>query len=252
MNEKIKCFIFSWKGQYDNAVKLESQLKNLVDVTVINSDDDNKPEHWVNIGNECYFSEQFKTALNLFDEEKYDFFFHVQADASYEDWESILNSAKDSFEKYNWGVFAPNVDDTFYIGERTDLFSLKDDLMVVANTDNTCWIVHKDMIYLMKENIDLMENNQLGWGWDLLICAFAHIEKRYVIRDYKFTVNHPLSSGYKKDQAEQEMFEMFEKTADRLRKMIYFIKVQPAMLLDYYGIHKPKNDNVFVYDTEVR
>lgn len=248
MNNKIKCFIFSWKGQYENACKLENQLKDLVDVTVINSEDENTPDHWVNIGNECYFSSQFKKALSLFDAEKYDFFFHVQADASSDQWENILKSAENSFEKYNWGVFAPNVDDTFYISARTDLFNVEENLTVVANTDNTCWIIHKDFINKLKQNINLMDGNELGWGWDLLICAFAHIDKRYVIRDYNYTISHPPSSNYKKDQAEREMLEMFEKTTDELRATIYFMKVDIRHLLNHYGV--AENPSVFVYDTE--
>jgi hypothetical protein len=62
------CFIFSWKGQFANAINLEEQLAPFVDnLVVINSDDDNKPEHWINIGNECYFSDQFKKALKVAD-----------------------------------------------------------------------------------------------------------------------------------------------------------------------------------------
>lgn len=243
---KIKCFIFSWKGQYENALKLEKQLSPIVDVTIVNSDDDNKPENWVNIGNECYFSDQFKSALSLFDSEQYDFFFHVQADASYGDWEAILKSAETSFEKYNWGVFAPNVDDTFYISERTDIFDLENNLKVVATTDNTCWFIHKDILNEMKNNLHFMEQNQLGWGWDLLICAFSHLEKRKVIRDYNFTVNHPKSTGYRKEEAEEEMQEMFNKTEGELKQTLYLIKVHPQLLNNYYGNH----NNVFIYNTE--
>lgn len=256
MNNKIKCFIFSWKGQYENALNLEKQLSPLVDVEVINSDDDNKPEHWVNIGDQCYFSEQFRVALSLFDSENYDFFFHVQADASYDDWSSILDSAKYSYEKYNWGVFAPNVDDTYYVSSRTDVFPIEEPYRVVANTDNTCWFVHKDMIKAINSNLDLMEDNELGWGWDLLICAFAHINKRYVIRDYSRTVKHPYSSGYKKDQAEQEMIDMFNKTNGDLKIVLYHMKMDPTFFLKVYGVEpEVKNasgNEILIYDTERR
>lgn len=246
---KIKCFVFSWKGQYENALNLEKQLSPLVDVTVINSDDDNVPEHWVNIGNECYFSEQFKKALELFDT-TYDVFFHVQADASYDDFESIIKSANELYKKYHWGVYAPNVDDTFYISSRTDVFSLEDDISVVATTDNTCWFVHKDIIQQMNQNLDLMSNNKLGWGWDLLICAFSHLNKRKVIRDYKFTVNHPTSTGYMKEQAEREMSEMFGRCSDDLKLMIYFIKASPINIAQNYGTQiKEYNNDMFVYNS---
>lgn len=247
---RIKCFIFSWKGQYKNALRLEEQLSPYVDIAVINSDDDNTPDHWHNIGNECYFSDQFRTALDLFDDTKYDFFWHVQSDASYDDWNSIIESAKKSYEKYGWGVYAPNVNDTYYISERTDMFDIGDNLKVVADTDNTCWMVHKDIIAEMKNNLALMETNHLGWGWDLLICAFSHLKRKYVIRDYNYEIKHPVGTGYKKEQAEDEMAEMFHKCNDLLKSIIYDMKMNHKQLNAIYGKEEMKN-NIFVYDTNV-
>ena len=97
---KILCFIFSWKGQFANAINLEEQIAPFVDnLVVINSDDDNQPENWINIGNECYFSDQFRKALEIFNNLDYDFLWHIQADASYDDWDSIIESAKSSYQK---------------------------------------------------------------------------------------------------------------------------------------------------------
>ena len=233
---KILCYIFSWKGQFENAVRLQEQLSPLLDVVVINSDDDNTQDGWINIGNECYFSDQFRTALDLFDDSKYDVLWHIQADASYSDWSPILKSAIDSYYEYNWGVFAPNVNDTFYISERTDISKLDNNLKLVATPDNTCWFVHKDYVNKMKENYSLMENNILGWGWDLIICAFSHLDKRYVIRDYSFEVKHPASTGYMKDQAEKEMQEMFQKCDPKLQETVYNIKIKPIALKKLYNI----------------
>jgi hypothetical protein len=240
---KILCCIFTWKGQFANAVRLQEQISPLMDVVVINSDDDNTKDGWIDIGNECYFSEQFKTALDLFDSSKYDVLWHVQADASFDDWSPIVESAKSSFELYNWGVFAPNVDDTFYIGSRVDIEPISNNLMFVANTDNTCWFVHKDFIDELKENIHLMDGNNLGWGWDLLICAFSLLDDRIIIRDYSFTVNHPLSTGYMKDQAEQEMVYMYNICPLNVQDKIYRIKTNHKSLT--------KNQYDIIYDTSI-
>ena len=242
----ILYFVFSWKGQYEKAKEWEMKLLPYGNVVVINSDDDNEEDGWVNIGNECYFSDQFRAALKIYQENKdVDVICHIQADASIDDFGKIIESAKKTFDEYNWGVYAPNVDDTFYIPERTDVFDLENNLKVVATTDNTCWFIHKDIVNKMIENISLMQHNQLGWGWDLLICAFAHLTQRKVIRDYNYTVDHPASTGYKKDEAEQEMQDMFEKCPNNLKEAIYYIKMQHKVLIKYHD----KEDNIILYDT---
>lgn len=244
----ILCLIFSWKGQYENALKLEKELSKYANTLVINSDDDNKEDRWVNIGNECYFSDQFRTALDIFNKSESNVLLHIQADASFDgDWKNIIDSAKDSFVKHNWGVYAPNVDDTFYISQRTDITTVESNLRLVATTDNTCWFVHKDIIEDMNANLHLMESNRLGWGWDLLICSFSHLRKRPVIRDYSFKINHPASTGYMKEQAEQEMFDMFEKCQNEVKRTIYLIKVHPTQISNYYNT---ESNDIIIINTE--
>jgi hypothetical protein len=249
-NMNIHCFIFAWKGQYDNAVKLEEQLSKLdINVTVINSDENNTKNHWVTLNDEDYFSNQFRKALELFDESEYDFFWHIQSDASYEDWNSILVSAEEIYNKYNYGVYAPNVDDTFYISTRTDVYELEPNIKLVGTPDNTCWIIHRDFIDMMKHNMSLMQNNYFGWGWDLIISGFSHLAKRPVIRDYRYTINHPKSTGYKKELAEQEMMEMFLHCQENLKEVIYYIKTYPHKLIKYHNIENTVNDNIIIYRT---
>lgn len=236
---KVLCFIFSWKGQFSNAINLEEQLAPFVDnLIVINSDDDNKPEHWVNIGNECYFSDQFRKALELASQYEYDVLWHVQADIKFSDWKSILDGAVAADKKYNWGVYAPNIDDTFYVSSRTDVYDLEDRLSVVATTDCSCWMIKKDLVDTMRENNSLMETNHLGWGWDLIICGHSHLQKRKVIRDYNFVVDHPKSTGYMKEKAEIEMAEMFQKCPPNLQEAIYYIKMSPTSLAKYHDVSK--------------
>jgi len=50
---KIQPFIFNWKNQFDKTCEIENSLNKVFEkITVINSDDDNKKSHWINIGEE--------------------------------------------------------------------------------------------------------------------------------------------------------------------------------------------------------
>ena len=251
--DKIQPFIFCWKGQYENTLNLKKQFDQFFDnVIVINSDDDNTPDDpsWVNIGNECYFSDQFRKALEIFKASGKSFLWHVQADASYGDFSDIVKAAGESYRKYNWGVYAPNVDDTFYIPSRTDVFNLEHELRVVATTDNTCWIIHKDIIEDMDKHLYLMNDNKLGWGWDLLICAFSHMKKRMVIRDYNYKIHHPASTGYMKEQAEEEMQNMFRACYTELQNVVLTIKGHVSLLQNLYHDKPIQSSNMIVFDTE--
>ena len=96
---KIQTFLFNWPRQYENTCKIEKDLLEIFDnITIINSDDENKKENWINIGNESYFAKQFLTAVNLFDG---DIFFHVQGDITFNKWRELINDAKKYFEEYN-------------------------------------------------------------------------------------------------------------------------------------------------------
>jgi hypothetical protein len=248
---KIQPFIFSWKGQYEQTIKVKEQFDKIFDnVIVINSDDENTPEDWINIGNGCYFSDQFRKALEIFKQSDKEFLWHIQADASFDNFAEIAEAADKVYETYEWGVYAPNVDDTYYIPSRTDVLELENNLRLVATTDNTCWIIHRDIVEDLLRNMSLMENNKLGWGWDLLICAFSHMRQRKVIRDYNYKINHPASTGYMKEQAEDEMQEMFRKCYPELRNVVLTIKGPVTQLANLYNIKPKSAPNMIIFDTE--
>lgn len=246
---KILCFVFSWKGQYENAVHLEKQLSPLVDkLYVVNSDDDNTPEHWINIGNECYFSDQFRKALEIAKEEDYDVFWQICADISSDNWKEIIDSSKNCKKEFDWGIFAPNVKESFFIASRTDVLKLENNLAIVGCTDELCWMIDKSIIDILMQNLYLMEKNKYGWGWDLICCGLSHMMKKRVIRDYNYTVIHPYSSGYQKQEAEEEMMEMFSRCTLDLRKTIYLLKQQPWNLTQLYS-SKPSENSFFYYSS---
>lgn len=225
---KFHSFIFNWKGHYEKAKYKEAQLKKLgLKVTVINSDDSIKSleNDWVHIGESAYFTAQFLEAIKLFDG---DVFFHVQADASYEEWTRLLEDSRAYFNKYNWGIYAPNVDYTWYESNLTDISQVvfQDDrnLRLVACPDCTCWFIHKDIINEFKTRKIDMSACHMGWGWDIILPGISYLKRRVVIRDYAHTVQHPRGTGYNTDQAEKEMFALFRSLPDDLRLMFSYIK----------------------------
>ena len=231
----IQTFIFNWRNQYDNTVKKVEQLK-LLDKSpiVINSDDEYKKSDWHNIGEESYFTAQMLKALELFDG---DVLFHIQADASFDNWQPIYDSAEKYFKRYKWGIYAPNVDYTWYVSERTDLdmFNIaQDNLKMVANTDCTCWMIHKDIINeAIKRKIDFSPY-KMGWSFDIIYTALSFMKKRPVLRDYEFTIQHPQGTNYNKGVAEAEMHRFYQSLPEEIQRPFSMIKGDRNQLSEYY------------------
>jgi hypothetical protein len=225
---KIHCFIFNWKNQYRKTKYKENQLNNIknLKITVINSDESvNSIEpNWINIGEEAYFTAQFLKAIDLFNE---DIFFHIQGDASYFLWENLINDALKYHEKYNWGIYAPNVDYTWYDSSRTDINSIKftdNNLKMVGCTDCTCWFINSSIIQNYKSSKILMNDYKMGWGWDILFPAISFLNGNPVIRDYHHTIHHPRGTNYNVLQAEQEMLNLFNSLPNELKTVFSYIR----------------------------
>ena len=233
---KIQPFIFNWKGQYKKTLEKEDALQKIFDkVIVINSDDTQEEERWINIGDDCYYTDQFMKAIELFDG---DILFHIQADASYDKLEELVNDAKKYFEDYEWGIYAPNVDYTWYTSENTDIESIEsnhDNIKMVANTDCTCWFIHKDIINeFLNRKID-MSDQKMGWGVDLCLSSLSFLMSRPVIRDYSHTIEHPPGTNYNKDQAAKEINILWQRLDDDIKEAISYIKGDREKLANYFS-----------------
>lgn len=232
---KIQTFIFNWRGQYEKTKHKISQLHQLgIEAIVINSDDLYNEYGWHNIGEESYFTAQFLKALELFDG---DILFHIQGDASYDKWGELIEDAKKYHGIYNYGIYAPNVDYTWYNSERTDLpFFLFDEpnLKMVANTDCTCWFIHKDIINMAKEKGIDFSPYKMGWSFDIIYPALSHMARRPVIRDYGHTIDHPEGTNYNKEQAEAEMLQLFNACPPEVQRGFSYIKTDINKIYDFY------------------
>ena len=232
---KIQTFIFNWRRQYEHTKYKIEQLKKIgVDPIVINSDDEHNDEGWHNIGESSYFTDQFCKAIELFDG---DVLFHIQADASYDNWKQLYEDAEKYYELTDWGIYAPNVDYTWYDASRSNVDTLQfelDKLKIVSNTDCTCWFIHKDVINWYKEKELDFSKYKMGWSWDIVFPALCFINKRPVIRDYNHTVSHPQGTNYDTQQAEQEMWELFQSLPLDIKQAFAHIKGDRQQLYKYY------------------
>jgi hypothetical protein len=232
MKLAIHPFIFTWKRQFEKACRIEDQLKEIFGkVTVINSDDDNSRDGWINIGDSCYFGEQFRRAVQLFDG---DVLFHVQGDVEYDNWKRLVEDAKFYFRFYEAGIYAPNVDYCWWNSQRTDINSRQlehKNLKLVATTDETVWFIRKEVLAGIKErNID-MTKNPLGWGWDCVLSCISHSKGLPVIRDYRHTITHPQGTGYNFDAATKGMDDLVASLDEDLRILYSYIRGDREQLL---------------------
>lgn len=200
---KIHPFIFNWKGQYEKTLLTELQLLEIFDnVTVINSYEDYKKDSWVNLDKDAYFAEQFVTACKMFDG---DVMMHVQGDATYHDWKSVVDSARHYYAKYKYGIYAPNVNFTSYTSRIVDIDNkdLEEDINLrnVSTTDCTAWFISKDILKKFELNWEEYLKTKFGWGICSILGAYCKLEGKKIIRDYSYTVNHPQNTNYSKNDA---------------------------------------------------
>jgi hypothetical protein len=236
MSLNIQPFIFNWRNQYDKTKKIESSLLKIFDrVDVINSDDLHNEPHWTNIGEQAYFAEQFLTAVNMFDG---DIFFHIQGDIEFDRWEELVDAAQKYYEKYQWGIYAPNVDYTWYSSQNADIqtirFTEDTNLRAVSNPDCTIWFIHRDIINTLKQNPFDLSFMKYGWGLDLILCGNSYLQKRLVMRDYEFTVDHPPGTGYMQNEAFEELGVLLSKCNPDLQNVIQAIRFDRNFLVNYF------------------
>lgn len=201
---KIQSFIFCWNDYINAASKLEYSLSLLGKATVINSNIHQKKDGWINL-NDGYFGEQWNMLIENIDSDT-DFIFHIQADASLVDYYKLFAKFKSVFNKYDVGIYSPNIIHTWYSYKMDKIEKLEDNLYIIPNTDCTCWFINTKLID--KAPLFDLKTNSIGYGADWYYSAKSKIQNKLVIRDYSFTCNHPMYKGYNHDTA-MKMFDIW-------------------------------------------
>jgi hypothetical protein len=201
-------FVFNWKPTIHNVLDYEKRLKESnKQHRIVNIVEDYTYPNWLQLDDSYYFTKQFHKAIQNFDG---DFYFHIQGDVTTDlDIEQIEERMIETYKKSSFGVYAPNVDWTFW-DQKSIIGNTKfDHLKVVRTTDCSFWCIHRDVIEDYKQYIEVMnKHNKYGWSIDLMVCALSYIRKRPVIRDYSYTVQHPTSTNYDRSDAEIEMHQL--------------------------------------------
>lgn len=237
----IQPFVFNWRGQFEKSCAIEDSLKQIFDdVTVINSDEENTRPGWIDLGDEAYFTMQFRKALDLFKSDK-KVLMHCQGDTVFNNYKELVKDARKHYNTYEWGVYAPDVTNVWYTPEHTDIAGIEsadENIKMVACTDETVWFIHRDIIeeYYSRGLSDVMTHElmKMGWGWDLVMNGISFLKGRPVIRDYAHQIQHAKGTNYNKDAAAKEMETLWSSLQSDLKQCISHIKNDRENLIKYF------------------
>lgn len=226
----ISCFIFTWNDYYKNAYNIQQSIKNSVETNVINSSK-HIDTNWINLSSEAYFNEQFLTALELFKKQNKKIFFHIQSDARHSNWNLIIDSYIEIYNKYkNVGIYSPFVENVFLA--RQYAYSTKEKNIKDVNfVDETVWFIDIDLInifYDMKLDVAFADNFY-GWGYDKVFCVLSRLNKKSVILDKNFIVNHPPLKNYSVPKADKCFRGMLNNLPSPLKKNVYDLEFKPKL-----------------------
>jgi len=230
---KLQCFIFNWPGHYESARKTESQLiRHGYSPIVINSDPENTPDHWFNVGNDAWYTQQWQHAINLLADAE--ILFQILADVTYDNWNQLIIDALDDYKKYNWGAYAPACLENR--GDRGNLHGWLGNtanIFATSNPDCACWFVAKSVINEYNNLKIVSEENRIGWGIDIIISAISWSQRRVVLKNRNHLVNHKPGRNYSDKEAHDMMIKTFQNLPPHLLNAVNIELYNPEMLVKY-------------------
>lgn len=225
-----QAFIFNWHRVSENAKLLQTQFTDLgVETYVINSDEsenDNGLPNWINIGESSYMVQQYAKGIECFNKT---YFLEMLADIYDVEAELILERAWYTFNKYDCGVYTPNVYYNYWDFDRSKIPKLEENLYEVLNPESLLTFIHKDVLKGL--HLDT-ENYTFGWGIDLLVCVLAHMENKLVIRDYITTIRHEKGMGYNGQEAQAEQQRFIDAQGEEITTLMRKFKADAYPLLN--------------------
>ncbi len=230
---KVQHFIFNWSRVTEDVKNIQKTLNDSgYDVSVINCDD-NPQDGWINLGNDYWLYGQMHSCLRNFDF-KNDYLNIMLGDVETDNYPELFKRTIEVIsETDNVGIYAPdyaNREKCWWIidnvsVERYDTSNIIEfndkDLIASTMCDFFYLTIHRDIVkaYFDFTN-ELAEQYQdfkfwkgHGWGIDLILCAFCHMQNKFVIRDKKISLGHDFDNGHSGPDSSTNYNKLMEKFA---------------------------------------
>jgi hypothetical protein len=199
---KVQCVIPSWPGLKQHPKELEAIVAPYCPVKILDDPDD-------------FFNAQWEKARAWFTG---DALLWIMADVTLpSNFGEMYKEMVRLMQTGDVGWVAPNVSWTCYYYHKSDLKELEPDVYEVPNTDSLCFMIRGDVI----RSLPYMDPNlSYMWGMDFAAMAQIDLMGLKTVRDYRFKVKHPNSTGYDIDRAGIDMFTLWGTFSLKLRRAI--------------------------------
>ena len=185
---KVQAFIPTWPGDKQHPEEIVQIVSPCCEVCVMDN-----PEH--------YFNDQWEEMRNKFTG---DIMLWIMADVTLHSFPEMYKEMLRLMSRDDVGIYAPNVCWTGHVYDISKLIEIEPQVCEVAMTDMLCYAVRADVL----SKLPRITTRTHGWGIEIFLTALATKMGRKTVRDYRFTVDHPNSTGYCIPEAASGMEEL--------------------------------------------
>jgi hypothetical protein len=197
-NLKIHAFVISWDGHREKAEKIAASIREATSfLTVIYSNHANVSEggsgEWVQVPDEFFYGRKFRECLGRF---RGDIMLQIQADAECDNWIEVIRSIEKCYSSMPaLEIWCPEVDYSYWSTEMVSIGRTRHPgVHLIVQSDGVVWSLTRRSVERLKQ-LDFEQNN-LGWGIELVAISFAFCNKLLAVRDTNVKIKHPKSTGY--------------------------------------------------------
>lgn len=208
----IHAMILNWPRQTKNAEVLYAAVAPYVArCDVVNSDIEADRPGWINIGDGWGTAQWIAMRQNLSE----DTLLSLYADVRVTNAADIIADAIRNMQIYPIGVYAPNIEGTYWRFDERTLPHIAGRLCHVPQTDGMMLFTRRRLV----EAIPTLDAsiNKIGYGIDPTIIALAYQRRLWVCRDYAHTVFHPPGSAYSHREAGRQSDAMLSTYPEPIR-----------------------------------